>query len=91
MFTFPLYRSGVSIFALVGPLIAAALKRQFGMNAVGYWTGATLLVTTVLFAWSMYLKRKANESKENGGENEAAKTGGTTPSTTDTGYVGTTV
>ncbi|KAL8816764.1 MAG: hypothetical protein Q9223_004279 [Gallowayella weberi] len=50
--------SSVSIFALIGPLIAAQLRRKFGMDAVGYWTGATLLVTSVLLAGSMWLKRK---------------------------------
>ncbi|CAL8575529.1 hypothetical protein XPA_001448 [Xanthoria parietina] len=53
--------SGVSIFALVGPLIAAALKRRFGMDAVGYWCGATMLLTAILFAWSMFLKRKEDK------------------------------
>ncbi|KAL8705794.1 MAG: hypothetical protein Q9201_001140 [Fulgogasparrea decipioides] len=76
--------SGVSIFALVGPLIAAALKRKFGMDAIGYWTGATMLVTTILFVWSMYLKRKANEALDDGNETAAEKEGDTTPSTGST-------
>ena len=50
--------STVSIFALVGPLIAAALKRQFGMDAVGYWAGATLLVASVLFVLARWSKKK---------------------------------
>ncbi|KAL8999501.1 MAG: hypothetical protein Q9169_001706 [Polycauliona sp. 2 TL-2023] len=53
--------SGVSIFALIGPLIAAALKRRFGMDAVGYWCGATMLLTAILFAWSMWLKTKEDK------------------------------
>ncbi|KAL9632158.1 MAG: hypothetical protein Q9204_003907 [Flavoplaca sp. TL-2023a] len=58
--------SGVSIFALIGPLIAAALKRQFGMDAVGYWCGATMLLTAVLFAWSMAVKRKDDKGSTTG-------------------------
>ena len=53
--------SGVSIFALIGPLIASALERRFGMDAVGYWCGATMLLTSVLFACSMALKRKEDK------------------------------
>lgn len=58
--------SGVSIFALIGPLIAATLKRRFGMDAVGYWCGATMLLTAVLFAWSMVLKRKDDKGSTTG-------------------------
>ncbi|KAL8980020.1 MAG: hypothetical protein Q9205_004787 [Flavoplaca limonia] len=58
--------SGVSIFALIGPLIAASLKRKFGMDAVGYWCGATMLLTAVLFAWSMALKRKDDKGSTTG-------------------------
>ncbi|KAI4240804.1 MAG: hypothetical protein L6R40_004918 [Gallowayella cf. fulva] len=84
--------SGVSIFALIGPLIAAALKRKYGMDAVGYWTGATMLVTTVLFAGSMYLKRKEDKRSTTStlvGEGE--KSGGQTPSSPASGCVGTIV
>ncbi|KAL8692288.1 MAG: hypothetical protein Q9218_002657 [Villophora microphyllina] len=85
--------SAVSIFALVGPLIAAALKRRFGMDAVGYWTGATMLVTTFLLAWSIYLKRKEGQVVETSDVvREEPKTGETTPSSTaESGYVGTIV
>ncbi|KAL8985006.1 MAG: hypothetical protein Q9177_004555 [Variospora cf. flavescens] len=65
-----LNRSAVSAFALVGPLIAAALNRRFGMNAVGYWTGATLLVTTILFACSMHLKSQEDKSSEDSATGE---------------------
>ncbi|KAL8897034.1 MAG: hypothetical protein Q9192_002775 [Flavoplaca navasiana] len=58
--------SGVSIFALIGPIIAAALKRKFGMDAVGYWCGATMLLTAALFAWSMALKRKDDKGSTTG-------------------------
>ena len=81
-------RSGVSIFALVGPLIAATLKRRFGMNAVGYWTGSTMLLTAVLFVWSMYLKRKEGKRANNGMEAGREKTGETTPSSTVSAVVG---
>ncbi|KAL8972157.1 MAG: hypothetical protein Q9183_000696 [Haloplaca sp. 2 TL-2023] len=77
-----IFRSGVSIFALVGPLIAAALKRRFGMNAIGYWTGSTMLLTAVLFVWSMYLKRKEGKRADNGTEAGSEKIGETTPSST---------
>ncbi|KAL8770600.1 MAG: hypothetical protein Q9209_003668 [Squamulea sp. 1 TL-2023] len=53
--------STVSIFALIGPLIAAELRHEFGMNAVGYWCGAIMLVTTALLAASVWLKRKADK------------------------------
>ncbi|KAL8842638.1 MAG: hypothetical protein Q9170_000413 [Blastenia crenularia] len=79
--------SAVSVFALVGPLIAAALKRKFGMDAVGYWTGATMLVTTGLLAWSMYLKRKEDQMLERGRVNET-KPGEQTPSSVESGYTG---
>lgn len=85
--------SAVSVWALVGPLIAAALKRQFGMNLVGYWTGATLLVTTVLLAWSIYLKRKDGHAVRTGeaiGE-ETKREESTPPSTSGSGFVGTIV
>lgn len=85
---FALIRSAVSVFALIGPLIAAALKRKYGMDAVGYWTGATLLVTTVLFAWSMYLKRQegkrleeSSPTEEKGGEQTPASMESGSPST----------
>ncbi|KAL8950897.1 MAG: hypothetical protein Q9222_003093 [Ikaeria aurantiellina] len=81
--------SGVSIFALIGPLIAAALKRRYGMDAVGYWTGAVMLVTTGLLAWSTYLKRgeeKAAEKKI--GDEEAARTGEQTPMSMVSGLTG---
>ncbi|KAL8919946.1 MAG: hypothetical protein Q9208_006514 [Pyrenodesmia sp. 3 TL-2023] len=72
--------SGVSVFALVGPMIAAALKRRFGMDAVGYWTGATMLATTVLFAWSMYLKRQEDKALEESLPTTEIKSGEQTPS-----------
>ncbi|KAL8919253.1 MAG: hypothetical protein Q9172_005070 [Xanthocarpia lactea] len=50
--------SSVSVFALVGPLIAAALKRAYGMDAVGYWCGSIMLLITVLLAGSVFIKRK---------------------------------
>ncbi|KAL8733864.1 MAG: hypothetical protein Q9166_001852 [cf. Caloplaca sp. 2 TL-2023] len=84
--------SSVSIFALIGPLIAAALKRKFGMDAVGYWTGATMLVTTVLFACSVYLKRREDKKSATStlvGDDE--KSGEQTPSSPMSGYVGTRV
>ncbi|KAL8717690.1 MAG: hypothetical protein Q9225_005098 [Loekoesia sp. 1 TL-2023] len=84
-------RSAVSIFALVGPLIAAALQRKFGMDAVGYWTGATMLLTTVLFGWSMYLKRKEDQALEANGGSEEVKSGEQTPSSTESGYANTLV
>ncbi|KAL8872135.1 MAG: hypothetical protein Q9174_002181 [Haloplaca sp. 1 TL-2023] len=80
--------SGVSIFALVGPLIAATLKRRFGMNAVGYWTGSTMLLTTVLFVCSIYLKRKEGKRANDGVEAGREKTGDTTPSSTVSTVVG---
>ncbi|KAL8708194.1 MAG: hypothetical protein Q9220_006864 [cf. Caloplaca sp. 1 TL-2023] len=86
--------SGVSIFALTGPLIAAALKRRYGMDAVGYWTGATMLVTTGLLAWSTYLKRlEEKQAGEKGGdEEEAMKMGGEqTPMSVGSGLTGETV
>lgn len=42
--------STVSIFTLTGPLIAAALRRKFGMDAVGYWTGGTLFAAGIFLA-----------------------------------------
>ncbi|KAL9589602.1 MAG: hypothetical protein Q9203_001609 [Teloschistes exilis] len=85
--------SAVSLWALVGPLIAAALKRQYGMNLVGYWTGATLLVTTVLLAWSIYLKRKEGHAVITGEaiEEEPKTEESTPPSTSGSGFVGTIV
>ncbi|KAL9596953.1 MAG: hypothetical protein Q9219_005464 [cf. Caloplaca sp. 3 TL-2023] len=82
--------SAVSIFALVGPLIAAALRRKFGMDAIGYWTGATMVVTTILFAWSMYLKRKEDQTSQGQAASEA-KSGDQTPSSTESGETGTMV
>ncbi|KAL8943590.1 MAG: hypothetical protein Q9216_000955 [Gyalolechia sp. 2 TL-2023] len=75
--------SGVSIFALVGPLIAAALRRKFGMDAVGYWTGATMVLTAVLFTWAVYLKRREDKAIEG----EEIKAGEQTPSSTESGAV----
>ncbi|KAI4203676.1 MAG: hypothetical protein LQ350_001677 [Teloschistes chrysophthalmus] len=84
--------SAVSLWALVGPLVAAALKRHFGMNLVGYWTGATLLITTVLLAWSIYLKRKEEHAVIVGEAIEEPKTEESTPpSTSGSGFVGTIV
>ncbi len=54
--------SSVSVFALLGPLIAAALKRAYGMDAVGYWCGSTMLLITVLLAGSVFMKRKEERS-----------------------------
>ncbi|KAI4171743.1 MAG: hypothetical protein LQ343_003994 [Gyalolechia ehrenbergii] len=75
--------SGVSIFALVGPLIAAALKRKLGMDAIGYWTGATMVLTSALFTWAIYLKRKEDVTIEG----KEMKSGDQTPSSTESGAV----
>ncbi|KAL8656503.1 MAG: hypothetical protein Q9210_000218 [Variospora velana] len=83
-----LNRSAVSAFALVGPLIAAALNRRFDMNAVGYWTGATLLVATILFACSMHLKSQEDKSSEGSATEEMKSGQQTTPSTDDDDDVG---
>lgn len=82
--------SGVSVFALVGPLIAAALKKRFGVDAVRYWTGASMLATTVLFAWSMYSKRQEDKTSENSlPTTTEVKSGEQTPSSMESGYTGT--
>ncbi|KAL9055174.1 MAG: hypothetical protein Q9206_003244 [Seirophora lacunosa] len=82
--------STVSVFALVGPLVAAELNRKFGMNAVGYWTGATLLVTTILFACSMYLKSQEDKTSTDSAA-EQVKSEQQTRSSTDGGDVATIV
>lgn len=86
--------SGVSIFALVGPLIAAALKRRFGMDAVGYWCGATMLLTAVLFAWSMFLKRREDKRSTTStlvGVGDGEKSGVQTPASPESKYAATNV
>lgn len=37
-----------AIFALIGPPIVGQLVAQYGINAVGYWTGCNLFVAVML-------------------------------------------
>ena len=56
--------STVSVFALVQPMIAAALRRRFGMDSIGYWTGASLFLAGVLLVVAMRMKERKNDAAE---------------------------
>lgn len=47
-----------SFLALAGPPLAGLLVRKFGISAVGYWTGANLLVAGALMSIAVRVKVK---------------------------------